>query len=984
MPNRLSTPIALICVLILSIVSVPAAAIEIAPSEDQIRFFEAKIRPVLLDQCTKCHGPQKQKAGLRLDSREAILNGGETGPAIIPGKPQESLLVTAIRHEADGPKMPPSKKLPAPAIADLTRWVEMGAPWPAEPDTGTTATPVKRRGEFQITEKDRAHWAFQPVRRPVPPVVKKPAWMENPIDRFILAGLENKGMEPNPPATRRELIRRATYDLTGLPPTPEEVEVFLKDQSPTAYASLIDRLLASPRYGEKWGRHWLDLVRFAETNSYERDGVKPNAWRYRDYVIRAFNNDLPYDRFVREQLAGDELPDQTNDSLIATGYYRLGIWDDEPSDRELALYDGYDDLVATTSQVFLGLTVDCARCHDHKLDPIPQKDYYRLVSFFRNVNPYRNGGPTDEVAIFADENARLAHAQTVRDAEQKRNAIRSEMAKIEADFAEKSGKSRNQISEHVDIDDLRYRFYRDTWEKLPVFDTLKPETVGSLPDGRFDLSAKTRDDAFGFVFEGSLIVPKAGRYTFFLDSDDGSRLSVAGKSVVDLDGIHMTGHEKSATVDLPAGRVPIRLDYFQLRNAFGLSVAWTGPSVPRRSLTATPRPKTRDLAKVPLQRRIIASGASVLGAETWTRYQKLKAEFEGFAKTIVPPDRALSISEAGPEAPETTVLLRGNPQSKGDRVEPEFLQVLGGRRPNIPKPAPGAKSTGRRRALADWIVAPDNPLTSRVIANRVWQHHFGRGIVRSSSNFGLQGDKPTHPELLDWLASELIANGWRLKPLHRVIMLSNAYQMSSRPQEKALASDPTNDHLWRFEMRRLGAEEIRDSILAVTGTLNLKMYGPGVYPTIPPEVLAGQSVPGSGWGRSSPEDEARRSIYIHVKRSLLTPILESFDFAETDRSSPNRFATTQPTQALAMLNGTFMNLQAEALAKRLRDVAGTDRKRQVERALTLVTTRPPTVAEINRGVALIADLESKGIAPDAALRSFCLVALNLNEFLYID
>jgi hypothetical protein len=635
----------------------------------------------------------------------------------------------------------------------------MGAPWPGADRTAPKAT---RRGEFRITARDRAHWAFQRVKRPPVPAVKDRAWVANPVDAFVLARLEAKDLRPNPPASKRALIRRLYYDLTGLPPTPGEVEAFVADGSPDAYEALVERLLASPHYGEKWGRHWLDLVRFAETNSYERDNPKPFAWRYRDYVIRAFNQDKPYDHFVREQLAGDELADSTADALIATGYYRLGIWDDEPTDRLQARYDGLDDIVATTGQVFLGLTVDCARCHDHKIDPIPQKDYYRLVAFFQNINHYRNGGPTD---------------------------------------------------------------------------------VRPIDTGR------------------------------------------------------------------------------------------AGP--------AASRWRTRE--------------------------------------------QALCVTEAGRTAPPTYVLLRGNPHVKGARVEPAFPVILGGRAPVLPAPPEGARSSGRRRVLADWIVSGDNPLAARVMANRVWQYHFGRGIVRSPNNFGLQGDKPTHPELLDWLAVELVRQGWRLKPLHRLILTSNAYRMSSRGDRTALAADPANDLLWRFDMRRLTAEEIRDSILAVTGTLNPRMYGPGVYPAIPREVLASQSMPGKGWGKSSPAEQSRRSVYVHVKRSLLTPLLESFDLAETDRSAPVRFSTTQPTQALHLLNSAFLNRQAALLAGRLRREAGDDAAKQVRRALFLATARPPTDAEVKRGMGLIAAFQEKdGASAKMALEYFCLLVLNLNEFVYLD
>ncbi|MDB5352777.1 MAG: hypothetical protein JWN86_4024 [Planctomycetota bacterium] len=955
------------------------AADDSAVSAEGARFFEAKVRPLLVDQCLKCHGPEKQKGGLRLDSRGGILTGGDTGPAIVPGKPDESLLVAAIRQVEDGPKMPPSKKLPSNQIDTLAEWVKMGAPWPGSKDVAP-ATGGTRKGEFKITDKDRQHWAFRPIKRPDAPKFTDQADVVNPIDAFVLSGLVAKGLRPNPPATRQELIRRATYDLTGLPPTPQDVDAFLADASPKAYEELIDRLLASPRYGEKWGRHWLDLVRFAETNSYERDSAKPSAWRYRDYVIRSLNADKPYDRFVREHLAGDELADRDVESITATGFFRLGIWDDEPSDREQAQFDALDDLVATTSQVFLGMTVDCARCHDHKLDPIAQKDYYRLVSFFRNVTPYRNGGPTDEVPFIEPGHEKEAAEQTMA-LEQRREQIRKSITGLESEFRKRNGSDESE-GRRPDIEELRYRFYRDTWERLPDFAAIKFEEAGELPGGLFDLAKRSRDDAFGFVFEGVLLVPKSGEYRFHLDSDDGSRLSVGGKPVVVHDGIHGEGNEQTGTVRLSEGRVPIRLEYFQRGNGLGLSVAWSGPGFDRRALSA---PHRSQRTKADLSEVIRKDGARVLGAERFERYQVLRKQLRELTDQKAVPGSILAVSEPGRVAPDTFVLIRGNAHIPGDKVEPGFLQVLGAPDPKIPAPSDEAKTSGRRRVLADWIASPENPLTARVIANRIFQHHFGRGLVRSPNNFGLQGDAPTHPELLDWLASELIAQGWHMKPLHRLIMTSNAYRMSSRANPEAQAKDPTNDSLWRFDMRRLTAEEIRDSILAANGTLNLKMYGPGVYPEIPAEVMAGQSVPGQGWGKSPPEEQARRSIYVHVKRSLLLPMLESFDLAETDRPSPVRFSTTQPTQSLAMLNSTFLNAQASLLADRLRREAGDEPRAQVRLALRLVTGREPTEGELARGLDLIATMTSREMMkPEAALRAFCLIALNLNEFLYLN
>jgi mono/diheme cytochrome c family protein len=771
------------------------------PSPDAVRFFETKVRPVLADNCFGCHGETKQRAGLRLDSRKAILTGGDRGPAVVPGQPEKSLLIKAVNQDEDLKMPPKGRKLSAQQIADLTQWVKLGAPWPAADTKPETAV---------------AHWAFQPLRRPAVPAVKDQGWARNPIDAFILAKLEAQGLRPSPPAARTELIRRVSYDLTGLPPTPAEVDTFLADDSPAACEALVDRLLESPHYGEKWGRHWLDLVRFAETNSYERDNPKPDAWRYRDYVIRSFNQDKPFDRFLREQLAGDELYPDDPDAIIATGYYRLGIWDDEPVDRVQAHYDGLDDVVATTGQVFLGLTMDCARCHNHKREPILQKDYYRFLAFFQNINDFRNGGPTDQRPIAYDAGGKAAYEQKRRDLEQKRRQAQAALAALEK-----------------------------------TLDTLR--AAGETPD------------------------------------------------------------------------------------------------------------------KEPLE-----------------RHRKLLRELAALNRQTVPAQTALCVTENGTRAPDTFVLYRGNPAAPREKVEPGFPQLFGVADPVI-TPPPGGKSSGRRRALADWLASGDNPLTARVLVNRLWQHHFGRGIVRSPNDFGTKGDAPTHPELLDWLAAELQQNGWRLKALHRLILTSSAYRMSSRGRPEALAKDPTNNLFWRFDMRRLGAEEIRDSILALGGTLNAKMYGPGTYPEIPPEVLAGQSRPGYGWGKSPPEEQARRSVYIHVKRSLLPPILADFDAPETDRTSPVRFATTQPTQALVLLNGAFVNKQAGILAERVRREAGTDPARQVRLALRLATARQPGEGEVRRGLDLIAELKAKeGVTADAALKYFCLVVLNLNEFIYLD
>ncbi|MCO6458669.1 MAG: PSD1 domain-containing protein [Pirellulaceae bacterium] len=804
---------------------------------DELQFFEQQVQPLLKKHCLSCHGTDKPKGGLQLLSRETLLRGGDSGPAAVPGKPDESLLIEAVNYASF--EMPPKGKLAPAEIETLTAWVRRGLPW--TPGTEAPAAEPAHRAP-QVNEQTRAFWSFQPVQRPPVPDVADAAWVRNPIDAFVLARLEAAGLRPAPPADKLTLIRRATYDLTGLPPTPDQIDQFLSDERPEAFEALIDRLLESPQYGEKWGRHWLDLVRYAETNSYERDNAKPFVWRYRDYVIRAWNEDKPFDQFIIEQLAGDELQPRTPDALIATGYYRLGIWDDEPVDPELALYDDLDDILTTTSQVFLGLTINCARCHDHKIDPIPQRDYYRMLAFLRGLN--RFGVRSDEsVAQFslrplAGDDQRARHARQIEEHQQRMAQVRQQIEALErlvrGDFSP------------VEVEEFRHEMNREPIVK---------QRVGRLIDQpQFD-------------------------------------------------------------------------EYRRLR---------------------------RQLAE------LRAGGPPAL-------------------------EQALCVTEVGPKPRDTWVLIRGNPQSKGDPVEPGFPSVLNVPEPELPEMGESASSSGRRMVLARWIASPRNPLTSRVLANRLWQYHFGRGLVRSANDFGFQGDRPTHPELLDWLASELVAGDWRLKRMHKLMMLSATYRMSSAENPAALAQDPTNDLLWRFDMRRLSAEEIRDSILAVNGSLNLKLGGPSVYPRIPAEVLAGQSRPGAGWGDSPPEERARRSVYIHVKRSLITPIIASFDGPETDFSCPVRFTTTQPTQALGMLNSQFVNEQAEVFAAYLRGHAGGDLREQVRLALQRTRQRPPSDAEVERGVGFVEALRrEEKLSDEMSLRLFCVLALNLNEFLYLD
>ncbi len=799
-------------------------------------FFEKEVVPILKAHCFKCHGEGKVRGGLRLTSREGILKGGDSGPAVSLGKPAESRLVQAI-HYKEELQMPPSGQLPAKEIDILTRWVQAGLPWkPGATALTQESGPEKER----VSAGARAYWAYRPVQRPDLPHVRNPAWVRNPIDAFVLAKLEAKELLPAPPADRVALIRRVAYDLTGLPPSPAEVDAFLNDHAPDAYEKLIDRLLESPQYGERWGRHWLDLVRYAETNGYERDGPKPFAWRYRDYVIQSFNDDKPYDQFIREQLAGDELPGDHPEAIIATGYYRLGLWDDEPADPKQARYDDLDDIVATTAQVFLGMTMNCARCHDHKIDPILQRDYYQLVAFFQDIQPYSDTRSTisrfnlTDIAPLA---VRAQYAQQLKDHEARRSELMAAMTRIEDAAIKKMPAEDQRAAEGPD----------------------RPQVI-------------------------------AGKLKKFLTPEQDK-------------------------------------EYAQLKTHLDV------------------------LRKLPDPRR----------------------------------DLALSVNHCLAHPPVTHVLVRGNPHAPAAPVEPAFPEVLGHQAPTIPVASKEARSSGRRMVLANWIASPQNQLTARVLVNRLWQYHFGRGIVASTNDFGKFGTAPTHPELLDWLASEFVSGGWRIKRLHKLILLSSTYRMSSQANEQALRVDPANALFWRFPMRRLTAEEVRDSILSVSGRLNLKAGGPSIYPPIPKDVLAGQSVPGQGWRPSPREEASRRSVYVHVKRSLLVPILSAHDQADTDSSCPVRYTTTVPTQALGMLNGDFTYEQAAAFAQRLQREAPGDLEAQVRRAIRLTTARSPAVDEVQKDVAFVRELQAQAKLREAdALKYYCLMALNTNEFVYLD
>lgn len=766
-------------------------------------------------------------------------------------------------------------------------WFFVGCLWASTPARADEAY-----GRHQFSPAEREHWSFQPVRRPEIPAVADATWVKNPIDAFVLAKLEFAKLAPARPADRETLLRRAFLDLIGLPPTPEERQEFLADESPDAFACLIDRLLARPEYGERWARHWLDVVRFAESNGYERDGAKPQAWRYRDYVIEAFNRDKPFDRFLTEQIAGDELLDSGAEQQIATTFLRLGLWDDEPADPVVDRYDQLDDIVGTTSSTFMAITLRCARCHNHKFESFTQRDYSRLLAIFEPLKR-----PQDD----------------------------------RADLDRPVGTSR-EVAEYLEG---------------------TQEIVDKSANCRATIERSMWTAAQRLAKNGHLPTPTDG--------------SVSEERAIPSDVSEAFCTEPMARTDAQRELVKKYHDRVRAR------IEQLGTNAERVELKAL--------------ERLIEDLAAARPAEL---------------------PRAYIWFEDSTQAPVTHVFKRGNPRDPIETVEAGFPAILVDAAPT--PAAPTAFSTGRRRQFAAWLTQPEHPLTARVMVNRIWQHHLGDGLVGTENDFGVMGEAPSHPELLDWLASEFVAGGWSIKQMHRLIMLSNTYQMSSEPNEEARRVDSSNDLLWRFNSRRLEAEVVRDGVLACSGRLNRQRGGPSVFPRISEAVLASQSRPGNGWTTSDEPSACRRTVYVFVKRTLLVPELEVLDFPDTNGTCEQRLVSTVSTQALTWLNGEFMQTQSRAFAERLlAEVPTSDgdfEVKRVERAFLLTVGRMPSDAEraatleflvrqraqieldrleSDRAASASGETSRQPVAPsDAqAWQALCLVLLNTNEFVYL-
>ena len=838
--------------------------------------FTDHIRPIMERSCWNCHGEAAQLSDLDLSSREAALEGGVRGPAIVPGRAEDSWLFRVVAG-LEAPQMPMSGDPLNDAELNAVRaWIDDGAHW----DSGgaTSASAALTELERSVLPPDaRDYWAFQIPSRPTVPESDS---FRHPIDRFLAKARDEAGVTAAPRADKVTLLRRAYLDLTGLPPTLDEIDEFLSDTERGAWDRLVERLLASPHYGERWGRHWMDIARYADSTGFEQDYRRPNAWRYRDYVIDAFNKDKPYNQFLREQIAGDEVDHVTDETLIATGFLRAGPRvqfreKDNPERR----HDYLDDVLATIGRGVLGMTVHCARCHDHKFDPILQKDYYSMqASIFGYVET--------DWPLLDLEDAKLYQAANALIDEQQQ-PLKDQISTIEGPHRER----------------LRIKMIKERF----------PENV-----------------------QQAVAKPEAER--------------TPGEQLLAAQVLSINPPRR----DVAAALSSTEKDEWQ---------------------TLTDQIETLDAERPPEP----AMAEIVTDGDYRFAPNGPGDEIIGCPECRIPPDEPGTFlhTEGGPnyKAPPSYFLIRGDPFSPGSETQPGFLSVATYGDPPTAIPRPDGRTSGRRLALANWITSRDNPLTARVLINRMWHHHFGRGIVRTLDNLGKMGDAPTHPELLDWLAVEFVDRGWSIKEMHRLLMTSEAYQMASAVDNDAnLSADVNNQWLWRYRGQRLEAEVVRDAIMTVSGGIDLTVGGEPIFPYIPQDILDASQGKGIWLNQPDGPDVWRRSVYVYRRRSLGFPFFDTFDLPDQNQTAAARNVSTVATQALTLMNNEFVLNQAELFAKRLENEAPNDVDRQIELAYRIALSRSPSVDE-----AAVA----KDLVVDRSLSDLTNVILNLNEFLYL-
>jgi mono/diheme cytochrome c family protein len=891
------------------------------PDPALVEFFEGKVRPVLETHCINCHGPTKQKAGLRLDSRAALIKGGDSGPTIEPGRPEASRLIEAVNHSADL-QMPPKGKLKGPEVEALSKWVRDGAVWPeatAEVRTASNVGPI-------ITPQDRAFWAFRPVENPPIPGVKDESWPKGAIDRFVLEQLEAKGLRPVASADRRALIRRATFDLIGLPPTPEEVEAFVGDESPEAFAKVVDRLLANPHYGERWGRHWLDVARYGEDQAHTFEArMYPNGYKYRDWVAKALNDDMPYDRFVVEQVAGDlvEGPGR-DDRLAALGFNALG-----PVYYGGAVYDELDDRVDTLTRGFLGLTVACARCHDHKFDPIPTSDYYALAGIFSST-AYKEypAAPPETVAAFEKSKADIKAATAEVAAFLKTESTRWTASSTANDSA---------------------RYMLGAWNFLN-----KRKAKPDLSTAEFAKAEKFEE----------MFLDRWVKYLEIKPDDKRPYLARWRKLVAGQDAkVDLSGDEAAKA---ETGKVAAAFgDY--VRTTLALRDALEAQRVAATANAAEGAP-TLGTIESDVVRELVSNSDGLfalpkdqvekhLAAEVKAALKGKRAGLEKLKKDAPPMYPVVHSLVEGTSPGNMKVFLRGNPATPGPEAGRRFLSILS------PEGTPSFATKGSGRLeLARAIASPDNPLTARVMVNRTWEHHFGKGLVATPSNFGKMGERPSHPKLLDYLATRFVSGGWSLKALHREIMLSGTYQLAALDDPSNAEVDPDNINLWRANRRRLEVEPWRDAMLAVSGNLDAALGGPS-------SDLASTS-------------NRRRTFYAKISRHSLDGLLRLFDFPDPNLTADKRAVTAVPLQQLFVLNSEFMERQAKALAAKLTTEPGDD-DAKIRRAFPLLYARPATETEVTMAVEFLKGNDEPK-PPLSRWEQYAQVLLGSNEFLLVD
>ena len=933
-----------------------------AQAAAEIEFFETKVRPLLVEKCAACHGEKVRMADLKLTSAEGFAMGVGGMPIVEPGDPAATRLIRAVSYQ-EKVKMPPTGKLPQEEIAALRKWVEMGAPWPGLEKSGDAAakSPVaegpesgKKAGPGPAPDPTNDptktdHWAFQPIVDHAPPAVDNVAWAKTGIDQFILAQLEEKGLQPAPRAGKLTLLRRAKFDLHGLPPSLEEIEEFLADESPRAFANLIDRLLASPHYGERWGRHWLDVARYADSTGVDEDKPYVHAWRYRDYVVDAFNRDLPYDQFVREQIAGDLMPpppgqDVNINGIVATGFLALGPKALAQQDKVQMVYDVVDEQIDTTAKAFLGLTIACARCHDHKFDPILTKDYYALASIFASTasydNPERDGSgfvvtPLVRKDIgegYFDQQKKIKGTQRVIGTLKSVGVTEYMLKNMVPRIAGYMIAARGVYQQRHTIEHAAKKHKLDPGRLEKWVAYLKPssEPRAHLDQWHQATAAEVRgvaqryQDLFGEVSRDRMQGTLAWLKTAEPDLIEGKRVSSKELTSLRRDPFHTE-----------VGDGPLEIAKEEREKV--VPEEW-GPQEWAKRLA-------------PLRARA--------------------ADLE--ANAVAAPPMACSVAEG--KIVQQAVFVRGRHDSPGDIVGKRFPIVLGGW-----DQQPVSQGSGRKE-LAEFLTREDNPLPPRVMANRIWTWHFGQGLVRTPNNFGIVGERPTHPELLDYLARRFIDSGWSVKTMHRMIMLSSTYQMSSRVSDATWKADSSNLSWARFERRRLTLEEIRDSFLALSGALDTTVGG-NVEPR-----SAGYSEFERNNRRFDPDETTRRSVYLPLHRNKLPALLNLFDFGDATTSSGKRGQTNVAPQALFMMNSEFANKQAKGFAERLLAVNQSDATR-IQTAHLMALARKPSPEEAALAESYLRDYAQRQTSSKephhAAWKSYCKMMLASNEFHYVD